>query len=165
MRPLRRAPRRPSRRRVRISVVALVAAAVAMGACSSSSNDNPTIGGGAVGQISDVAMTAVAGGQSGTAKLTESPSVVLTVTIALANAPGPQQPASIHAGTCNSFDPSPKFALSPVVNGQSTTNGLNTTLGELSASPYVIVVRRSTTDPTTASCGVIPTALGTTSPS
>ena len=129
---------------------ALVAAAVTLGACSSSANDNPTIGGGQVGQISDVAMQAVNGGQSGTAKLTESPSVVLSVTISLQNAPGPQQPASIHAGTCNSFAPAPKFALNAVVNGQSTTSPVNSTLGELSSSPYVIVVQRSTTDPTTA---------------
>lgn len=139
--------------------------ALALGACSSSSNDNPTIGGGAVGQISDVPMTAVAGGQSGAATLSESPAVVLTVTISLVNAPGPQQPASIHAGTCTSFDPSPKFALTPVVGGRSTTNNLNTTLGELSASPYVIVVQRSTTDPAVASCGVIPAATTSASPS
>ncbi|MCW3043431.1 MAG: hypothetical protein JWL57_1589 [Actinobacteria bacterium] len=137
---------------------ALTAAAVALGSCSSSSNDNPTIGGGAVGQISDVTMQAANGGQSGAAKLTESPSVVLSVTISLQNAPGPQQPASIHAGTCNGFAPDPKFALNAVVKGQSTTSPVNSTLGELSSSPYVIVVQRSTTDPTTASCGVIPTA-------
>ena len=137
---------------------ALMAAAAVLGSCSSSSNDNPTIGGGAVGQISDVTMQAANGGQSGTAKLTESPSVVLTVSISLQNAPGAQQPASIHAGTCNSFAPAPKFALNAVVNGQSTTSPVNSTLGELSSSPYVIVVRRSTTDPTTASCGVIPVA-------
>jgi hypothetical protein len=40
---------------------------------------------------------------------------------------------------------------------------VNSTLGELSSTPYVIVVQRSTTDPTTASCGVIPVA--STSPS
>lgn len=140
---------------------ALMAAAAVLGSCSSSSNDNPTIGGGAVGQISDVTMQAANGGQSGTAKLTESPSVVLSVSISLQNATGsqlPQQPASIHAGTCNSFAPAPKFALNAVVNGQSTTSPVNSTLGELSSSPYVIVVQRSTTDPTTASCGVIPVA-------
>ena len=58
----------------------LVAAALTLAACSSSENDNPTIGGGAVGQISDVTMQAVNGGQSGSARLSESPSVVLTVT-------------------------------------------------------------------------------------
>src|SRR5205807_10320520 len=99
------------------------------------------------------------------ATLSESPSVVLTVTISLQqNAPGAQQPASIHAGTCNGFAAAPKFQLNPVVNGKSTTSPLNSTLGELSSSPYVIVVQRSTTDPTTTSCGVIPVA-STTSPS
>ena len=136
----------------------LVAAAITLAACSSPANDNPTIGGGAVGQISDVTMQAVSGGQSGTARLSESPSVVLTVTISLQNPPGAQQPASIHAGTCNGFDAAAKFPLNAVVNGQSTTSPLNSTLGELSSSPYVIVVQRSTTDPTTASCGVIPVA-------
>ena len=136
---------------------ALVAAALTLAGCSSPASDNPTIGGGAVGQISDVTMQAVSGGQSGTARLSESPSVVLTVTISLQNDPQARQPASIHAGTCNSFDAAPKFALNPVVNGKSTTSPLNSTLGELSSSPYVIVVQRSATDPTTASCGVIPT--------
>ena len=140
---------------------AALAAAITLAACSSSANDNPTIGGGAVGQISDVTMQAANGGQSGTAKLTESPSVVLTVTISLQNAPRAQQPASIHAGTCTGFAPAPKFALNAVVNGQSTTSPLNSTLGELSSTPYVIVVQRSTTDPTTASCGVIPVAATT----
>jgi len=140
---------------------ALAAAAITLAACSPSAGDNPTIGGGAVGQISDVTMQAVNGGQSGAARLSESPSVVLTVTISLPNDPEARQPASIHAGTCNSFDAAPKFALNPVVNGQSTTGPLNSTLGELSSSPYAIVVQRSTTDPTTASCGVIPTAATT----
>ena len=143
----------------------LLVAALALAGCSSPANDNPTIGGGNVGQISDVTMQAVNGGQSGTATLSESPSVVLTVTISLQNAPGPQQPASIHTGTCTSFDGAAKFALSPVVSGKSTTSPLNTTLGELSSSPYVIVVQRSATDPTTASCGVIPVASAPASPS
>jgi len=145
----------------------LAAAALTLAACSSPASDNPTIGGGAVGQISDVTMQAVNGGQSGSATLSESPSVVLTVTISLRNPPaatGSQQPASIHAGTCNGFDAATKFPLNAVVNGQSTTSPVNSTLGELSSSPYVIVVQRSTTDPTTASCGVIPVA-STTSPS
>jgi hypothetical protein len=136
-------------------------AVVGLAACSSPANDNPTIGGGQVGQLSDVVMQAVNGGQTGTARLTESPSVVLSVTISLQNTTGaqlPQQPASIHAGTCTSFAPDPKFALNPLVNGQSTTSPVNSTLGELSSTPYVIVVKRSTTDPATASCGVIPAA-------
>ena len=143
----------------------LVAAALTLVACSSPASDNPTIGGGAVGQISDVAMQAVNGGQSGTARLSESPSVVLTVTISLQQSvPGAQQPASIHAGTCNGFDAAPKFALDPVVNGKSTTSPVNSTLGELSSSPYVIVVQRSASDPATTSCGVIPTGTPSSTP-
>lgn len=128
----------------------------ALGACKSSANDNPTIGGGSVGQISDVTMQAVSGGQSGTATLSESPSLVLAVTINLTTAPAADEPASIHAGACSNFTPSAKFSLSPVSGGRSTTSGLNTTLGELSSSPYVIVVSRSASDPTTVSCGPIP---------
>ena len=82
----------------------LVAAALTLAACSSPASDNPTIGGGAVGQISDVTMQAVNGGQSGAAKLSESPSVVLTVTISLQSATGSQraeQPASIPAAPEN----------------------------------------------------------------
>jgi len=143
----------------------LVTVALSLAACSSPASDNPTIGGGAVGQISDVTMQAVNGGQPGAATLSESPSVVLTVTISLQqNVPGAQQPASIHAGTCNGFDAAPKFALDPVVNGKSTTSPLNSTLGELSSSPYVIVVQRSASDPATTSCGVIPTGTPSSAP-
>ena len=69
---------------------AALAAAITLAACSSSANDNPTIGGGAVGQISDVTMQAANGGQSGTAKLTESPSVVLTIERPAVKGPGHQ---------------------------------------------------------------------------
>ncbi len=140
------------------ALAALLVAVLALGACSSSANDNPTIGGGNVGQTSEVTMQAMNGGQSGTASLAESPSLLLTVTITLQNPSVAQEPAGIHVGTCTSFTPTAKFALSSVVGGKSTTSSLNTTLGELSSSPYVIVVQRSGTDPTTASCGPIPPA-------
>lgn len=137
----------------------LLAALLALVACSSG-NDNPSIAGGGtnVGQTADVSMQAENGGQSGTATLDESPSLDLTVTIRLQNPISTQEPAGIHAGTCSSFTPDAKFALSSVANGASTTSALNTTLGELSSSPYVIVVQRSGTDPTAVSCGAIPQA-------
>jgi hypothetical protein len=124
-------------------------------ACSSG-NDNPSIGGGTAGQIVDVTMQALNGGPSGTAKLSESPDLMLTVTITLNSAPGVQEPAAIHPGTCAGIDPTAKFRLSSVSGGTSTTRSLNSTLGELSSSPYVIVVQRSGTDPTPVSCGPIP---------
>jgi hypothetical protein len=54
-----------------------------------------------------------------------------------------------------------KFPLSSVTGGHSTTSPVNTTLGELSSSPYVIVVQRSGTDATPVSCGQIPQATAT----
>src|SRR5712691_3793470 len=87
------------------TVSALVALAVALGACNSS-NDNPSLvgGSGGLGAISEVAMTAANGGQAGTTTLGQDPNLVLTVTIKLQNAPsGVQEPAAIHEGTCASF--------------------------------------------------------------
>ena len=137
-------------------VAALAAATLVLVACSSSANDNPTIGGG-VGQIADVTLQAVNGGQSGTATVTESPSLVMTVTVKLDNAPqGAQQPAGVHAGTCAIYDPKAKFGLNTVVSGTSSSSALNTTLGELQSSPYVIVVERAPGDTTAVSCGPIP---------
>ncbi|HEU5001455.1 MAG TPA: hypothetical protein VFW71_01570 [Actinomycetota bacterium] len=147
---------------VRLRRGAMVLAAVllsgALAACTNA-NDNPTIGGGnAIGQTSDVTMTAVNGGQAGTAELLESPQLELTVKIALPTAPAAtQEPAGIHAGTCTTFNQTVAFQLSPVIRGSSTTSPLaTTTINELSSTPYVIVVQRSGTDSTTVSCGAIP---------
>src|SRR5436853_7562908 len=84
---------------------ALGVAVLALGACSSG-NDNPAIGGGgSVGQISDVTMQALNGGQAGTATLTESPDLVLTVTVRLQNAHGTQEPAGTSACTRAVLEP------------------------------------------------------------
>src|SRR5437016_258712 len=140
---------------------ALGVAVLALGACSSG-NDNPAIGGGgSVGQMSEVTMQALNGGQSGIATVTESPDLMLTVAIKLQNAPGTQEPAGVHAGTCAGIDPAMKFPLSSVIDGQSTTTSVKTTLGELSSKPYVIIVHRSGTDSTPVSCGGIPQVSST----
>ena len=141
-----------------VLLLAAVALCGALAACTNA-NDNPTIGGGnSIGQTSDVTMTAVNGGQAGTAELLESPQLELTVKITLPTAPSAtQEPAGIHAGTCASFNPAVAFELGPVIRGSSTTSPLaTTTLNELSSTPYVIVVQRSGTDSTTVSCGAIP---------
>ncbi|HMC08537.1 MAG TPA: hypothetical protein VKL22_04370 [Actinomycetota bacterium] len=149
---------RPARTKMAAMTSALGAAVLALGACSSG-NDNPAIGGGgSVGQISEVTMQALNGGQAGTATLTESPDLMLTVTVKLQKTPGAQEPAGVHAGTCGGIDPATKFPLSSVIDGQSTTTSVKTTLGELSSRPYVIVVQRSGTDSTPVSCGAIPQA-------
>jgi len=149
---------RPARTKMAAMTSALGAAVLALGACSSG-NDNPAIGGGgSVGQISEVTMQALNGGQAGTATLTESPDLMLTVAVKLQKTPGAQEAAGVHAGTCGGIDPATKFPLSSVIDGQSTTTSVKTTLGELSSRPYVIVVQRSGTDSTPVSCGAIPQA-------
>jgi hypothetical protein len=154
----------PGGRRLRLAA-GLCAGAVCLAACSSNVNDNPAIGGGntGTGQTADVTMQALNSGQSGTATLLESPSLVLTVKIDLTAAPATiQEPAGIHAGTCTAIGPTVAFALSSVISGSSTSINLNTTLAELSSSPYVIVVQRSGVDSTPVSCGPIPEAAAAT---
>lgn len=125
--------------------------------CQSSANDNGAIQGSGQGQTSIVTMSAMNGGQSGSATLLESPSLVFSIEIDLTGAPSTvQEPASVHAGTCSAINPATAFALSSVISGTSRTTNLNTTLDELSSTPYVIVVSRSGLDATPVSCGPIP---------
>ena len=60
-------------------------------------------------------------GESGTAKLTPMGDKT-KVEISLKGAPkGVSQPAHVHEGTCAKLDPKPKYGLSNVVDGKSTT--------------------------------------------
>lgn len=138
-------------------VVGVAVAALGLAACTT--NDTPSIGGGSggTGQSADVVMQAMNGGQAGSATILESPTLDLSVKITLQGSPSTlQEPAGVHAGTCTAINPEVKFPLSSITNGTSTTNNLNTTLAELSSSPYVVVVQRSGLDATPVSCGQIP---------
>jgi hypothetical protein len=148
-------------RRSRIAAAAaLIGVAVLLTACHSGANDNPAIAGGgrgAIGQMQDVTMTAVNGGQSGTAELLESPTLSLSITITLKGAPASiQEPAGIYSGTCSGANPATRIGLSPVIAGKSTSNNVNTTIDELSSTPHLIAVERSGLDATLISCGNIP---------
>ena len=60
-------------------------------------------------------------GESGTAKLTPEGDST-KVEISLKGGPkGASQPAHIHEGSCSKLDPNPKYGLSNVENGKSTT--------------------------------------------
>jgi Cu/Zn superoxide dismutase len=93
--------------------------------------------------------------ESGTATLTQKGKDVV-VTISLSNAKG-TQPAHIHPGTCAKLNPSPKYMLSNVVNGKSTTTVKNLDLDELwEHGPFAVNVHKSTKDlKTYVSCGDI----------
>ncbi len=56
------------------------------------------------------------------------------------------QPIHIHTGTCAKLDPVPKYALSDMAHGSSTTTISGITLGDLLKGKYVIDVHESSAD-------------------
>jgi Cu/Zn superoxide dismutase len=79
-------------------------------------------------------------GESGTATLTPQGSKTM-VEVKLSNPPATQQPAHIHPGTCVNLG-APKYALSHVVAGTSTTT-VDVSLDDLLAQPFAINVHKS----------------------
>ena len=81
-------------------------------------------------------------GITGTAIVTELPGGKLRVEIRANGAgPGPQ-PAHIHPGTCANLDPAPKFTLSSLTNGTSTTE-VDGSIRDLTASSYAIHLHKA----------------------
>jgi hypothetical protein len=76
------------------------------------------------------------------------------VEVALANAPTDvPQPAHIHEGTCAKLDPKPKYPLSTVVDGTSTTM-VDVPMSQLVAGGFAVNVHKSTKEiPTYIACG------------
>jgi hypothetical protein len=76
------------------------------------------------------------------------------VEVALANAPTDvPQPAHIHEGSCAKLDPKPKYPLTTVVDGTSTTM-VDVPLSQLVAGGFAVNVHKSTKDiPTYIACG------------
>jgi hypothetical protein len=94
-------------------------------------------------------------GENGTATLMQSGANVV-VKIALKGSVAGPQPAHVHMGTCAKLDPAPKYPLTNVVNGASTTTLKNMKLSSLQTGGYAINVHKSTTDlKTYVSCGNI----------
>ena len=76
------------------------------------------------------------------------------VDVALANAPTDvPQPAHIHEGSCAKLDPKPKYPLTTVVDGTSTTM-VDVPMAQLVAGGFAVNVHKSTKDiPTYIACG------------
>jgi hypothetical protein len=84
-------------------------------------------------------------GETGYATLTPHGKGTL-VQIHLQGGPaGVAQPAHIHPGTCDKLDPKPKFGLSPVKGGKSSTV-VPASIDTLLASPMAINVHESAKD-------------------
>jgi|HubBroStandDraft_1064217.scaffolds.fasta_scaffold315768_2 hypothetical protein len=97
-------------------------------------------------------------GESGTATLTQSGANVV-VTLALKGGAAAAQPAHIHTGTCAKLNPAPKYPLTNVVNGASTTTLKDMKLSALETGGFAINVHKSTADiKTYVACGDIPKA-------
>jgi len=76
------------------------------------------------------------------------------VDVALANAPGGvAQPAHIHPGSCAKLDPKPKYPLTTVMDGTSTTV-VDQPMSALTAGGFAVNVHKSTTEiPVYVACG------------
>lgn len=64
------------------------------------------------------------------------------------------QPAHIHAGTCEKLDPKPAYPLKTVHDGVSESTIEGVTIAQLEKKPYAINVHKSTKElPVYVSCG------------
>lgn len=76
------------------------------------------------------------------------------VTIKLSGGSDIEQPAHFHAGTCDHYQPRPRYPLEDVVNGKSTTT-LDVPIDKLTGGDLIINVHKSYADiATQAACGV-----------
>lgn len=94
-------------------------------------------------------------GETGTAML-EQEGANVRVTISLAGAPKTAQPAHIHEGTCAKLNPAPKYPLTSVTDGKSSSVVKDVKLSELTSGSFAINVHKSAEDlKTYVSCGDI----------
>ncbi|MGC9991565.1 MAG: hypothetical protein ABSD52_04070 [Candidatus Cybelea sp.] len=84
-------------------------------------------------------------GETGTVTLEQIPAGV-TVVVKMAGGQNGSQPVHIHAGTCVTLDPAPKYTLTNIIHGSSETTIPGITLGDLLKGQYVIDVHESSAD-------------------
>jgi len=84
-------------------------------------------------------------GETGTVTLKPDGVDATTVIVKLTGGPSAAQPAHIHPGTCAKLDPAPKFPLTNVVDGKSTTT-VKETVAKLTAGGFAVNVHKSTDD-------------------
>ncbi len=81
-------------------------------------------------------------GITGTATLTEMSGGKLRVELRASGAGAGPQPAHIHEGSCANLNPAPKFSLTSVANGASTSE-VDATLQQLTSAPHAIHMHKS----------------------
>ena len=81
-------------------------------------------------------------GITGTATLTDIGGGKVRVEIKATGAGAGPEPAHIHEGTCAQLNPAPKFSLSPVTNGASTSE-IETSLQALTSASHAVHMHKS----------------------
>jgi hypothetical protein len=84
-------------------------------------------------------------GETGEATLEQIPGGVRIV-VKMSGGQNGSQPIHIQTGTCANLDPFPKYALTNIVQGSSTTTISGVTVGDLLKGVYVIDVHESSAD-------------------
>lgn len=142
-----------------VLVSALAAAGLAVAGCGGGGAGGTTAGGTtapAGGTVTVQLAEQNGSGEAGTATLTSEGAASTKVVLELSNPPADPQPAHIHEGTCAKLNPTPKYALSNVVNGKSETT-VAVGLTALQQADYAINVHKSAAEAAVYfSCGDIP---------
>ena len=104
-----------------------------------------------------------ASGEKGTVSLTADGDKTI-VTVALTGAPAEAQPAHIHTGTCANLNPAPKYPLTSLTNGKSTTT-IAAPLASLTGGGFAVNVHKSADDlKDYVACGDLATTSGSMAP-
>ena len=83
-------------------------------------------------------------GEKGTVTLTAD-GAKTTVVVALSGAPAEAQPAHIHTGTCANLNPAPKYPLTSLASGKSTTT-IDEPIADLVGGGFAVNVHKSAND-------------------
>jgi hypothetical protein len=97
-------------------------------------------------------------GISGTATITPTGTDEFEVLIELTGADAGPQPAHIHPGTCADLDPTPKYPLTSVENGNSETTVQASPLDLISEDLAINVHKSEAEADTYVACGDLPNA-------
>jgi LPXTG-motif cell wall-anchored protein len=94
-----------------------------------------------------------ASGVTGTATLTDVGGGRTRVDVRVAPGGNTNMPAHIHDGTCATLNPAPKYPLTNVANGTSTTE-VSATIAQVLAAPHAINLHKSPQEASVyVSCG------------
>ncbi len=86
-----------------------------------------------------------ASGVAGSATLTDIGGGRTRVEVRVSTGGNTNMPAHIHEGTCATLNPAPKYPLTNVANGTSTTE-VNAAIASITASPHAINLHKSPTE-------------------